>query len=57
VDPDAFAPDLWEDGSAARTVMIVDDHAGFRLQARRLLDAAGFLVVGEAENGISAVRT
>jgi DNA-binding NarL/FixJ family response regulator len=56
VDPDAFAPDLWEDGSAVRTVMIVDDHAGFRLQARRLLDAAGFLVVGEAENGISAVR-
>lgn len=37
------------------TVMIVDDHAGFRSQARALLAAEGFDVVAEAENGISAL--
>jgi DNA-binding NarL/FixJ family response regulator len=40
-----------------QTVLIVDDHAGFRSQARRLLTAAGFQVVGEAENGASAVES
>lgn len=40
-----------------QTVLIVDDHAGFRSQARRLLDAAGYQVVGEAENGASAVES
>jgi DNA-binding NarL/FixJ family response regulator len=40
-----------------RTVLIVDDHAGFRSQARRLLDAAGFEVVGEAATGKSAVES
>ena len=40
-----------------QTVLIVDDHAGFRAQARRLLDAAGFEVVGEAENGVTAVES
>ena len=34
---------------ACETVLIVDDHAGFRLLARRLLGAAGFEVVGEAD--------
>lgn len=38
------------------TVLIVDDHAGFRSLARRLLDAAGFEVVGEAEDGASALE-
>jgi DNA-binding NarL/FixJ family response regulator len=33
----------------------VDDHAGFRGFARRLLEAGGFEVVGEAEDGASAV--
>ena len=42
--------------SAVQTVLIVDDHAGFRSQARRLLTAAGFQVVGEAETGASAVE-
>jgi two-component system nitrate/nitrite response regulator NarL len=36
-------------------VLIVDDHAGFRRFARRLLEAAGFTVVGEAQDGASAV--
>jgi DNA-binding NarL/FixJ family response regulator len=39
-----------------QTVLIVDDHAGFRSLARRLLDAAGFEVVGEAANGRSALN-
>ena len=38
-----------------QTVLIVDDHAGFRGFARRLLEAGGFTVVGEAEDGASAL--
>ena len=38
-----------------RTVLIVDDHDGFRRDARALLEASGFNVVGEAANGESAV--
>jgi len=37
------------------TVVIVDDHAGFRRMARRMLDDAGFDVVGEAVDGESAL--
>lgn len=40
-----------------RTVLIVDDHAGFRSLARRLLVAAGFEVIGEAEDGASALES
>lgn len=36
------------------TVLIVDDHPGFRATARQLLHAEGFEVVGEAEDGASA---
>jgi DNA-binding NarL/FixJ family response regulator len=39
----------------SRTVLIVDDHAGFRGFARRLLEADGFTVVGEAADGMSAL--
>lgn len=39
----------------AATVLIVDDHAGFRSFARALLEAEGFDVVGEATDGVSAV--
>ena len=38
------------------TALIVDDHATFRQTARVLLEAEGFDVVGEAENGITALR-
>jgi DNA-binding NarL/FixJ family response regulator len=38
-----------------KTVLIVDDHPSFRRSARALLEAEGFEVVGEAENGDSAV--
>jgi DNA-binding NarL/FixJ family response regulator len=39
-----------------RRVLIVDDHAPFRALARRLLNAAGFDVVGEATDGASALQ-
>ena len=39
----------------AATVLIVDDHAGFRSFARALLEAEGFDVVGEATDGASAL--
>ena len=38
------------------TVLIVDDHPSFRRFARRLLEEAGFAVVGEAENGAGAIE-
>ncbi len=34
-----------------RTVLIVDDHAEFRTSARALLEADGWIVAGEAEDG------
>ena len=37
------------------TVLIVDDHLDFRTFARVLLEAAGFEVVGEADDGASAL--
>jgi len=36
-------------------VLIVDDHPSFRASARALLEAEGFEVVGEAEDGWSAI--
>ena len=39
----------------AATVLLVDDHAGFRAQARALLTAAGFEVVAEAEDAAGAL--
>jgi DNA-binding NarL/FixJ family response regulator len=38
------------------SVLIVDDHPGFRATARMLLDLEGYRVVGEAADGCSAVR-
>jgi DNA-binding NarL/FixJ family response regulator len=43
-----------------KTLVIVDDHAGFRDSARLLLEEDGFEVLGEAEDGrsgIAAVRS
>ena len=37
------------------TVLIVDDHPTFRRFARRMLEQAGFQVVGEAEDGAAAI--
>jgi DNA-binding NarL/FixJ family response regulator len=41
----------------APTVLIVDDHAGFRSMARMLLEADGFHVIGEAADGASALAS
>ena len=38
------------------SVLIVDDHPGFRRIARALLEAEGFEVVGEATDGEEALR-
>ena len=38
-----------------RTVLIVDDHAGFRAGARALLEASGYRVLGEAATGQDAL--
>ena len=37
------------------SVLIVDDHSGFRRRARRLLEAEGYAVVGEAGDGADGV--
>jgi DNA-binding NarL/FixJ family response regulator len=39
-----------------RTILIVDDHPSFRSSARMLLEAEGYEVVGEAEDGVSGLR-
>lgn len=39
----------------ATSVLIVDDHPSFRASARMLLEAEGYLVLGEAEDGLSAL--
>ena len=38
------------------TVLIVDDHPSFRATARAILEADGFHVIGEAEDGSSALK-
>jgi DNA-binding NarL/FixJ family response regulator len=47
-------PGACDDRLVRPTVVIVDDHAGFRSSARALLEAEGFDVVGEAVDGRSA---
>jgi DNA-binding NarL/FixJ family response regulator len=37
------------------SVLIVDDHPGFRASARRMLEASGYVVVGEAGDGAAAI--
>lgn len=39
-----------------RTVLMVDDHAGFRARARAMLEAEGFAVIGEANDGRSGLE-
>ena len=39
-----------------RTVLIVDDHPSFRASARRMLEAHGYEVVGEAADASSAIE-
>jgi len=42
-------------GRMSVTVLIVDDHPTFRSFARELLEGEGFEVVGESEDGASAI--
>ena len=37
------------------TVLVVDDHNGFRARARLLLEADGYEVIGEAADGETAI--
>jgi CheY-like chemotaxis protein len=39
-----------------KSVLIVDDHPSFRASARMLLESEGYEVVGEAEDGQSALQ-
>jgi DNA-binding NarL/FixJ family response regulator len=55
VCPDACVAARCDDWLVPRTVLIVDDHDGFRRDARALLEADGFEVVGEAADGESAM--
>jgi DNA-binding NarL/FixJ family response regulator len=53
-------PFVSENQRMARTVLIVDDHPSFRTSARRILEDAGYVVVGEAqdgEEGLAAARS
>ena len=43
--------------AASRTILVVDDHAGFRATARRLLEGDGWNVVGEATDAASAIES
>jgi DNA-binding NarL/FixJ family response regulator len=45
-----------EDNRGVSTsVLIVDDHPSFRASARRMLEANGYSVVGEAADGAAAI--
>jgi len=48
-------PRLMENRGVPKSVLIVDDHAGFRASARRMLEAGGYEVVGEAADGEDAI--
>jgi DNA-binding NarL/FixJ family response regulator len=53
--PDVLLVREWQDGAVSPTVLIVDDHVGFRTWARSMLETEGFAVVGEAADGASAL--
>jgi DNA-binding NarL/FixJ family response regulator len=44
-----------DDPGVPVALLIVDDNARFRVRARRTLEAAGYVVVAEAEDGASAL--
>jgi DNA-binding NarL/FixJ family response regulator len=45
----------WNPDEVRRTLLIVDDHAGFRSFARAPLQSEGYHVIGEARDGESAL--
>ena len=46
---------IWDDQRVRTTVLIVDDHDGFRESAQALLEAEGFTVVGGAADAAAAL--
>jgi DNA-binding NarL/FixJ family response regulator len=48
-------PDLEDNRRMPTSVLIVDDHSGFRASARRMLEASGYAVIGEAADGAAAI--
>jgi hypothetical protein len=48
---DALVGGGWDDRVVRATVLIVDDHENYRRSASALLEAEGFVVVGEARSG------
>lgn len=44
-----------DDALMARSVVVVDDHPGFRAMACRMLEDGGFRVIGEAADGAHAL--
>ncbi len=51
-----FGPILCDHSGMRPTALIVDDHAAFRASAKTLLQDEGFQVIGEAEDGRSALE-
>jgi CheY-like chemotaxis protein len=47
---------MQENRGMPTSVLIVDDHPSFRLSARRMLEADGYAVVGEAADGAAAIE-
>jgi DNA-binding NarL/FixJ family response regulator len=47
---------LLDDGGVPARILIVDDNERFRARARRWLEAGGYEVVGEADDGASALE-
>lgn len=47
---------ICHDCAVPHTVLIVDDHPSFRASARAILEADGFTVVGEAEDGAAGLE-
>jgi CheY-like chemotaxis protein len=47
---------MQDNRAMATSVLIVDDHPSFRLSARRMLEADGYIVIGEAEDGAAALE-
>ena len=49
--------DVCDDYRMCPSVLIVDDHPGFRARARAVLESEGFEVLAEAADGASGVRS
>lgn len=49
------APAIEDNRLVSKSVLIVDDHPSFRASARRMLEASGYAVVGEAADGAAAI--